>query len=213
MIGKIGKASYESQFCLNKIGLSNYLRILLVDLKMQQKTLQNLICATTNFILFFVLCVLQVIFFFLELTCSFVDHFVKSLRRACCKKRVQQEPESQQMDFQACCKKRVQQEPESQLMHFYKQEVCKADTQAEIAACHSRPILLHAIHDQTHYREAVTIVAGKAWSRAVQNVKSERAKNRAENNAAKSSANPRAYAQGTWQARRTEWAGTKRVEP
>ena len=103
---------------------------------MQQKTLQNLIYATTDFILFFVSCFLQAIFFFLKFTCNFVDHFrfIRPLHQACCKKRVQQEPESQQMDFQACCKKRVQQEPESQLMHFYKKEVCTADTQDETQA-------------------------------------------------------------------------------
>jgi len=202
---------------------------------MQQKTLLTLICAVYHIISYFV----ELFGFCLFNMCCSVQHYVKML-------------------YLACTKKHVHQESVSQLEDFYNKEVCKADTQADIAARHScqaneRPSLYYSRdlalklaqddHDkwlqtmeesentpnvfnmaglskvdlnQTHYRGAVTIIASVAWSRAVQNVKSERAaQKRAENNAAKSScsdniaANPRAYAQGTWQATRTGWTGTK----
>ena len=160
---------------------------------MQKKTLLTLIQVVLNIIL----CFVATFGYCLAITCRFVHEIVTWL-------------------YLACSKKHVQQESVSQLQDYYNKEVCKADTQAETQAGVCEMAGLSEVDlNQTHYRGAVTILASVAYARAVQNVKSERAEKRAENNAVKRScsdkiaANPRAYAQGTWEATRTEWTGTK----
>ena len=65
--------------------------------------------------------------------------------------------------------------------------------------------------NQARYRGAVRFIASVAYERAEKEVKSARARNNAVQRSCSEdiAANPRAYAQGTWEATRTTWTGTK----
>ena len=168
---------------------------------MQKKTLLTLIQVVLDIILCLVATFAYCLTRTLAITCRFVHEIVTWLHLA-------------------CSKKHVQQESVSQLQDYYNKEVCKADTQAETQAGVCELAGLSEVDlNQTHYRGTVTILANVAFARAVQKVKSERAEKRAEKRAGNDAvqrscseniaANPRAYAQGTWEATRTTWTGTK----
>ena len=165
---------------------------------MQKKTLLTLIQVVLNIIL----CFVATFGYCLAITCRFVHKIVTWLYLACSKKHVQQESVVQP-------EKHVQPETHVQPESEYTSQL--RDDSADQWEYYTNNWQSSVDLNQTCKRGAIRIIAAVAFEQAVKEVKSARA----ENNAVKRScsdkiaANPRAYAQGTWEATRTTWTGTK----